>query len=129
MSLFSPQDWILKDVIKKNNWHSFANSLKNIHFPVESDLSKLEIFRQRLAFDEILANIIMVRNLKKKIKNRFLVSSTTLSKKIIDQLSFKLTDDQKNCLKDINNDLKKNVQTLTRRCWFRKTIVALFIYC
>ena len=84
MSLFSPQEWILKDVIKKHNWHSFENSLKNIHFPVESDLSKLEIFRQRLAFDEILANIIMVRNLKNKIKkNRFLVSSTTLSKKLL----------------------------------------------
>ena len=72
MSLFSPQDWILKDVIKKNNWHSFANSLKNIHFPVESDLSKLEIFRQRLAFDEILANIIMVRNLKKKNNKKYI---------------------------------------------------------
>ena len=127
MSLFSPQDWILKDVIKKNNWHSFANSLKNIHFPVESDLSKLEIFRQRLAFDEILANIIMVRNLKKKtIKNRFLVSSTTLSKKIIDQLSFKLTDDQKNCLKDINNDLKKKMfRLLQGDVGSGKTIVAL----
>ena len=84
MSLFSPQDWILKDVNKKNNWHSSTNSLKNIHFPAESDLSKLEIFRQYLAFDEILANIIMVRNLKKKTrKNRFLVSSTTLSKKLL----------------------------------------------
>ena len=128
MSLLSPQDWILKDVIKKNNWHSFENSLKNIHFPAESDLSKLEIFRQRLAFDEILANIIMVRNLKKKTrKNRFLVSSTTLSKKIIDQLSFKLTDDQKNCLKDINNDLKKKkmFRLLQGDVGSGKTIVAL----
>ena len=82
MSLFSPQDWILKDVIKKNNWHSFANSLKNIHFPVESDLSKLEIFRQRLAFDEILANIIMVRNLKKK-KIDFLFHLQHYQKKLL----------------------------------------------
>ena len=109
----SCQDWILKDIIKKNNWYSFENSLKNIHFPIQSDLSKLEIFRQRLAFDEILANIIMVRSLKKKTrKNKFLISSTTLSKIIIDQLSFKLTDDQKICLNDIHNDLKKKKKCL-----------------
>ena len=64
------QDWILKDIIKKYNWDSFESSLKNIHFPMESDLTKLENFRQRLAFDEILANIIMVKQLKKKNKKK-----------------------------------------------------------
>ena len=124
----SLEEWILNTILKKYKWKSFNSSLKKIHFPNTPKLEELEIFRQRLAFDEILANIIMIKILKNtKIKNNLFTKSNTLSTHIINQLDFKLTNDQKICLREIQQDIekKKMFRLLQGDVGSGKTIIAL----
>jgi len=67
---------------------------------------------KRLVFDEILANLIVLSNNRKKIKrikkNKFFKS--TFCNEILKNLPFELTKSQKNVLEEINLDLKSNTR-------------------
>lgn len=64
-------EWITRLNLRKYKWDSFYESLKCIHFPKSSDLKKIENYRQRLAFDEVLANILMIKLLKNNEKKMY----------------------------------------------------------
>ena len=61
-------------------------------------------------FDEICANFITLSENRKRIKKNKnqKIFSEKISKKIIDNLPFELTQDQKKVLKEINFDIKSN---------------------
>ena len=84
----------------------------------------------RLAFDELLANYISIKILKNKIlfsKKETIFKDNSLDG-FINSLPFKLTNDQKKAIEEINLDLTKHepmTRLLQGGCYCGKTIVAL----
>ncbi len=128
-----PEEWILKK-FRKKNWNSFRDSLLHLHNPnALCEIKLLEINRQRLAYDELLASYIIFYKLKTKINLKNNISPIVnyeLSNKIQSKLSFKLTKDQLTTLQDIKYDLslKKQMYRLIQGdVGSGKTIVTLLI--
>ena len=89
---------------------SFKESLKLLHNPVKN-ISKIkaEKLRKRLAYDELLANLLVFQKLKQKQKekNKFIVNNFENSLQIINNLDFKLTKDQLLTYKQIKKDVSR----------------------
>ena len=127
-----PEEWIMNEKINKESWISFKDSLITIHCPkkklADNDLERI---RKRLAYDEILSNFITLYKIKliKKIHlSKYKCSKNNISKKIIKNLDFFLTEDQENVVHEIENDLsKKNkmYRLLQGDVGSGKTIIAL----
>ena len=101
-------DCIPKDICEKFQLPSFCDAIHKIHNPKnEADLTLASIFRKRIAIDELLANQIRFAQLRQNLESSQ-SPSFTKNGSIIDKLSlpFELTDDQKKCLEEIENDLK-----------------------
>ena len=104
-------------------------TIYNIHQSKENDLNS--ICYRRLAYDEILSNLLVlsqVRKRVKKIKKKAKKFNNFLSQKIIKKLSFSLTGGQKKIIEEINSDLNsdfKMFRLLQGDVGSGKTIVAL----
>ncbi len=112
---------ILLNIPKMDEWHDdrILNRFKNIswndsvielHKPENIGKYKSN-FYERLAYDEILASFLVhseIRKKIKKIKKQNKVFSSNFENYIISKLNFKLTNDQKKTLHEINEDLKSN---------------------
>ena len=102
-------DWLDEKFIKKNKLLNWNKSVSQLHNTDESKDLKSKSYR-RIVFDEICANFITLSKnrriiKKKKINKNF---NESISASIISSLPFKLTNDQKKVLKEINLDLKSN---------------------
>ena len=88
-------------------------------------------FYRRLAYDEIFSTFLVhseIRKNIKKIKKQKKIFNNSYQKKILDNLNFKLTNDQEKTLIEINNDLQSNqkmFRLLQGDVGSGKTIVAL----
>ena len=61
------QEWHEDDLLKRMNFLSWKESIKNLHNPTsEKDLNS--IFLRRIAYDEIFANLLFLSNNRNKIK-------------------------------------------------------------
>tara|TARA_A100001037_G_scaffold304781_1_gene342744 strand:- start:529 stop:2610 length:2082 start_codon:yes stop_codon:yes gene_type:complete len=124
-------EWHDISVIQDNAWESWKSSILKAHMPKsEKDLYLNAKWRERLAYDELLANQLAI-NIRSKEKSK-LGHSTTPSKryrkKVLSNLSFSLTPDQNNALKEIDNDMEsknKMVRLLQGDVGSGKTVVAL----
>jgi ATP-dependent DNA helicase RecG len=126
-----PTEWINKNIIKKNKWEDFKNSLINIHTPIKKS-NDFRIYRERLAYDELLSNFLIFDKLKKnkKKRNNFYVEDHSLSKKIIKSLEFELTKDQQSTVNEIKNELlnqKQIYRLIQGDVGSGKTIVSLLV--
>ena len=126
-----PSEWINKNIIKKNKWEDFKNSLINLHIPMK-EYNNFSIYRERLAYDELLSNFLIFDKLKKnKIKkNNFFVKDLSLSQRIIQSLEFQLTKDQQRTVKEIKNELlnqKQIYRLIQGDVGSGKTIVSLLV--
>ena len=113
-------DQVLKNITDLTEWHddeilkkignvSWSESIINIHENKQNNFNS-KSFR-RLAYDEILANLLVlsqVRKRVKKFKKKNKVFDNYLSNKIIKNFNFSLTDDQKITFGEINKDLKSD---------------------
>ena len=102
-------DWLSKEFIRSNNLLSWNECFEKLHNTDESKNIKSKSFR-RLVFDEICANFLTLSKYRKRIKKNKISKSFSqkISKKIISELPFNLTQSQKIVLKEINSNLKKN---------------------
>ena len=66
-NIYLPSEWINKNIIQKNQWESFKNSLINLHTPMKKS-NNFKIYRERLAYDELLSNFLIFDKLKKNKK-------------------------------------------------------------
>ena len=85
-------------------------NLLKIH-SFENDHQVNNKYVRRLALDEILSNLIVLSKHRKKFKESIKKNklfNSSLSKKILKNLSFKLTQNQENIINEINEDLKSN---------------------
>ena len=113
-------DEVLDNISDLSEWHdnetlnkignvSWYNSIFNIHKNNKNEIN-LKFYR-RLAYDEILANLLVLSQVRKRIK-KFKKKSKSfddyLSKKIIKNFNFLLTNNQKKIIEEINKDLKSD---------------------
>ncbi len=102
------EEWHNEYVIKKLKFSSWKESIINLH-KNEKNRDINSIYYKRLAFDEIYSNLLVLANNRKKIKKIKKKSkkfNSFYSSKIIKNLHFELTNDQKKVSDEINNDLK-----------------------
>ena len=123
-------EWHSKEILNKFKNIGWNDAIKELHKPENIGNYKSN-FYQRLAFDEIFSTFLVNSEIRKKIKKfkkQNKIIDTTEQNKIIKNLEFKLTHDQTNALKDINNDLSsstKMFRLLQGDVGSGKTIVSL----
>ena len=100
------EEWISRQIIDKFNFHNFHNSILKLHFPEnKDDVEKKELFRKRLAADELISNYFAIRYLKEKTKKKEdnLDLDFSSQNQLISNLPFKLTEKQKTIINEINS--------------------------
>jgi len=121
-------EWHNINIVKKIGNVGWSESVVKIHDNNGVDLNSL--FYRRLAYDEILANFIVLSEVRKKIKRIKKKKKTYKGfffNKIIKSLEFTLTKGQKKIIDTINFDLKsefKMFRLLQGDVGSGKTIVA-----
>ncbi|MBQ3695614.1 MAG: ATP-dependent DNA helicase RecG [Alphaproteobacteria bacterium] len=117
-----------EDIIKKNHWPTWYRAVQEAHHPKNlNDVDFQAPARQRLAFDELLANQValhLVRRYNQKQKGKSLPRQDKLKL----NLPFVLTMAQQKCLKEIRDDLAsadRMTRLLQGDVGSGKTVVAL----
>ncbi len=101
------KEWHSKNLIQKFNNVRWKESIEKIHNFEYEKLNNSDYLR-RLTFDEILANFLISSQIRlkiKKIKKKKKHFDSSIKKKYLSKLKFDLTNDQKNAIRDIENDL------------------------
>jgi ATP-dependent DNA helicase RecG len=124
------KEWHSNNILKRFNYMSWNNSIKEIHKPENIGKYK-ESYYQRLAYDEIFSTFLVnseIRKKIKKIKKEKKILKLNEQSEIINNLDFTLTNDQIKTLNEINNDLSsstKMFRLLQGDVGSGKTIVSL----
>ena len=125
-------EWHRDHIIKNNKWFSFKDSLIQLHNPKKiEDLDKNSLTYERISFDEIFSNLLIFAQIKKKIATIYKkpkLFSSDQKLKIIKNLSFTLTKDQENIIKEIDDSLKsdkKMIRLLQGDVGSGKTIISI----
>ena len=102
-------EWLSNDILKKFNNTSWNEAVTNLHKPKSNVENKNYI--NRLIFDEILSTFLINSNIKKNFKRKKKFPKK-INLDLIDfvekNIGFKLTLDQNNAIKEINNDISSN---------------------
>ena len=123
-------EWHDKEILERFKNESWNESIIKLHDPENIQNYKAN-FYQRLAYDEIFASFLVNSEIRKKIKKIKKTSKKITDNsynQIINKLNFRLTNDQKKSLTDINKDLSSNskmFRLLQGDVGSGKTIVAL----
>ena len=102
------EEWLPDEISKKFDNVSWKESIIKLHNE-EVKLLKESKYYKRLVFDEIFANFLLSAKIRykiKKIKKKNKIFNYAFQKKILENLKFKLTNDQLIALENINNDMK-----------------------
>lgn len=109
-------EWLDEHFMAQNKFLSFKQSLNNAHFlKSPQDLLPSSKERQRLAYDELLANqltLAVARQYHKKKEGRIIKAKGVLRQKLENILDFSLTGAQKKVLEDIIKDQESKYQGL-----------------
>ncbi len=100
-------EWLNDDIKKKFNNIKWKDAILKIHSLDTKEILKSQYYK-RLVFDELLAHFLLSSKIRTKIKK--IKKSQKIFKdckdKLIQDLNFKLTNDQEAAIKIINEDLK-----------------------
>jgi len=125
-------EWHDKELIKRMKWPTFSKSIKDCHNPQSTqDLDHQNISKQRLSYDELLANQLSLALIAKNFdapRGQVINDKNQLVKELLNNLSFELTNSQKVSIDEISNDLCKPdrmIRLLQGDVGSGKTIVAL----
>ncbi|MGH6930892.1 MAG: ATP-dependent DNA helicase RecG [Dongiaceae bacterium] len=125
-------EWIDGPYIRKQGWASWRTSLLAAHGPeFDRDLSPDTPARQRLAFDELLANqlaLAIVRMRYRRLPGRPIVGTGKLQDLALNGLPFRLTASQEQAIKEIQADMASGgrmLRLLQGDVGSGKTVVAL----
>ena len=103
------KEWHNKEILEKIGNVSWAKSIFYLHNSKNIDL-KSQYYR-RLAYDEILSNLLVLSQVRKRIKKikKIRKSFTNeLAVKLIKNFDFSLTINQKKIIQEIDNDLNSD---------------------
>ena len=125
-------EWIDPALKRQHSWPSFSDALRAAHTPTcEADLDPLTPARQRLAYDELLANqlaLLLIRARVRGPKGRSLRGDGRLREKVVAALPFQLTGAQTQAAAEIDADMAaptRMLRLLQGDVGSGKTIVAL----
>ena len=123
-------EWHDQNTIDKFKFHSWKESVMKLHLNFDPN-DYNSIYYKRLAFDEIISHLLIISENRKKIRKINKVAKlfqNENSQKLINNLPFDLTADQKKVIKEIEIDLKSSkrmFRILQGDVGSGKTIVAL----
>ena len=125
-------EWLDKHYITKQNWPAWRDAVLAAHSPEnEEQLSLNTPSRERLAYDEVLANqlaLALVRSQRRRRTGRSIKSSGDLRQKLLDSIPFSLTPSQVAAADEITADLASDQRMhrlLQGDVGSGKTVVAL----
>jgi ATP-dependent DNA helicase RecG len=125
-------EWLDPAYVAREGWPTWRDALGIAHAPSsEGALSPLSKPRQRLAFDELLANQLALAITRRKVKRqagRAISGDKRLRKLVLKALPFDLTNSQIGALKEINADMalaQRMLRLLQGDVGSGKTVVAL----
>ncbi len=100
----------------QNGWGDWHSDMRSLHAPMsEDELEPYHKTRERLAYDELLANqltLAIVRDRQRKINGRAFPTSVNMRQKVEDVLPFILTGAQKRSLFEIDEDMRTSTKML-----------------
>ncbi|MFQ5346928.1 MAG: ATP-dependent DNA helicase RecG [Rhodothalassiaceae bacterium] len=109
-------EWISPDLLAREGWQGWKESLVAAHAPGRSDdLAPTHPARRRLAYDELLANqlaLALVRHRARRRKGRALQWEGRLKARLLDALPYALTGDQARAVAEIEADLRSGIAML-----------------
>ena len=109
-------EWLEETRIRQEGWPSFKEALFQAHHPqTEADFSSASKARQRLAYDELLANqlaLVLARTRMKKQTGTSIQGSGILRQKLLSCLPFELTNAQKRVVSEIETDMQSPYRML-----------------
>ena len=123
-------EWHSPDILKKIGEKSWKDCMLKLHNP-NKKLDLNSDYYKRLAYDEILANLLVLSKIRsriRKIKKKSKFFNHSLSKNLVSNFNFTLTNDQKKIINEINTDLKsenKMFRLLQGDVGSGKTIISL----
>ena len=122
-------EWLSPNALKYLKNISWNDAINNLHKPSEENLNKK--YLNRLIFDEIFSTFLINSNIRKNFKKKNKEPkkiNLNLIKFVEDKIGFKLTEDQKKAILEINKDISSNqrmFRLLQGDVGSGKTIVAL----
>lgn len=110
-------EWLDSNFLFEKQWKSWKESIIGLHNIQNENQLEYNIFKERLAFDELLANQIALCLIREKIKQKTNKEGLkNKDKKLKDiflkSLPFELTNDQKKVISEIENDIYSNKRML-----------------
>ena len=124
------KEWHNPKILKKLGNKNWRDCILNLHNP-NKDKDINSQFYKRLAYDEILAHLLVLSKMRsriKKIKKKKKFFKNIISKKIISNFKYNLTQNQRLIINEIDNDLKsasKMFRLLQGDVGSGKTIISL----
>ena len=125
-------EWQDPAFIQRRQWPLWLDALEALHNPTTpEDLDPERPWRQRLAYDELLADqlaLALVRAHNKRQPGRIVAGDGALRRKIIAGLPFELTGSQRRALDEIEADMaapERMLRLLQGDVGSGKTVVAL----
>ena len=122
------EEWHSKNILKQIGNVSWKESVNYLHDKNDNSLNSK--YYRRLAYDEILSNLLVLSQARKrikKLKKKKKVFDNIISNKLIKNFNFAFTLDQEKVISEINNDLRstyKMFRILQGDVGSGKTIVA-----
>ena len=109
-------EWLDHAYVKKMSWPAWGDAIVKAHNPEnETELHINAPARQRLAYDELLANQLalgLVRSGMRRAKGRPILGDGSLRKKVLGAIDFELTNSQSEAISEIDADLKSDLRML-----------------
>ncbi|MCC7167247.1 MAG: ATP-dependent DNA helicase RecG, partial [Rhodospirillales bacterium] len=125
-------EWLDPTYLARQKWPAWRQAIGTLHTPgADADLAPMAVFRQRLAYDEMLANqlaLALVRQTLRKRPGRRIEGDGQLRAKIAEALPYRLTGSQERALAEIAADLAQPscmLRLLQGDVGSGKTVVAL----
>ena len=110
-------EWLDSNFLFEKQWKSWKESIIGLHNIQNENQLEYNIFKERLAFDELLANQIALCLIREKVKQK--TNKEELKNKdkklkdiFLKSLPFELTNDQKKVISEIENDIYSNKRML-----------------
>jgi ATP-dependent DNA helicase RecG len=126
-------EWHDESLMERHAWPTFAAALRNVHRPkAASDLDPEATPRQRLAYDELLANqlaLALTRRHLKRASGRRIAGSGDKRAKLLAALPYALTGSQRIAIDEVLRDMaapERMLRLLQGDVGSGKTVVALF---
>ena len=109
-------EWLEPEYKKRHNWSEWHKAIEQVHEPEsEKDLLPESKIRERLAYDELLANqltLALVRHRQRRINGRSFHGDGSLRTKLKDVIPFELTGAQERSLAEIEKDMAESARML-----------------